>query len=242
MLTLYSSEREAFSKDQLRVLLAISSKVAASIENALKSIENALKYEQAKTSATVDFLTGLPNARSLFVHLDGEVSRCIRDEKPLAVVVCDLDGFKQVNDRFGHLVGNELLKIIADELKAACRNYDYVARMGGDEFVVVMPRIESFILEERLRDFDNLVIDAGVRLCGDRVVSLSAGYALLNNDAADAEGLLAEADRRMYRRKQSRKILRPPAAVVPVATTPMPPVPAAIPAAVAAEIKTITIQ
>ena len=204
VLTLYSVELEAFSKDQLRVLLAISSKVAA-------SIENALKYEQAKTSATVDFMTGLPNARSLFMHLDGEVARCTREGAPLAVMVCDLDGFKLVNDRFGHLVGNELLKIVATVLKSACRSYDYVARMGGDEFVVVLPRIDQDTAQSRMREFDQLVIEAGERLCGERVVSVSAGCAFLQLDATDAEGMLAEADRRMYRRKQSRKASAAPA-------------------------------
>ena len=202
VLTLFSAEPESFSKDQLRVLLAISSKVAA-------SIENALKYEQARTSATVDFLTGLPNARSLFVHLDGEVARCQRENQPLAVVVCDLDGFKQVNDRFGHLVGNELLKVIATGLKQACRQYDCVARMGGDEFVVVMPRVDLEVLDQRVADFDQMVIEVGEKVCGERVVALSAGCAVLNRDGADAESLLAEADRRMYRCKRSRKPSRP---------------------------------
>ncbi len=202
VLTLYRTGQSAFSRDQLRVLLAANSKIAA-------SIENALTYEQAKTSATVDFLTGLPNARSLFLQLDGEVSRSSREEKPLAVVVCDLDGFKQVNDQFGHLVGNDLLKVVATILRQSCRNYDYVARMGGDEFVIVMPRIEEAVIEQRIVELDQLVIEAGERLCGERVVSISAGYAVLGRDAEDAEGLLAEADRRMYRSKQSRKEIRP---------------------------------
>ncbi len=218
-LTLYSSEREAFSRDQLRVLLAISSKVAA-------SIENALKYEQAKTNATVDFLTDLPNARSLFMHLDGEVSRCTRDGATLAVVVCDLDGFKQVNDRFGHLVGNDVLRLVAATLKHACRNYDYVARMGGDEFVLVMPGIDPDTLDQRIIELDLLVIEAGQRLVGENVVSLSAGYAQLSKEIADAEGLLAEADRRMYRRKQFRKSARE-AATAATAVQAQPATPAA---------------
>jgi len=132
VLTLYHSERDAFTKDHLRVLLAIAAKVAL-------SIENAMRYQQAESSAATDYLTGLPNARSLFLHLDSEMSRCRRLNSPLVVLVCDMNGFKQLNDRVGHLEGNRVLHGVASRLKDCCREYDYVARMGGDEFVLVLP-------------------------------------------------------------------------------------------------------
>src|ERR1043166_7527631 len=91
-LTLYHAERDAFTKDHLRILLAISSKIAV-------SIENALRFRQAESSATTDYLTTLPNARSLFLQFDSELSRGRREGVPLTVLVLDLDGFKQVNDR-----------------------------------------------------------------------------------------------------------------------------------------------
>ena len=81
------------------------------------SIENALRFRQAESSATTDYLTGLPNARSLFLHLDRELSRSRRNHAPLAVLVLDLDGFKQVNDRFGHLEGNKVLRAVAARLE-----------------------------------------------------------------------------------------------------------------------------
>ena len=132
VLALYHAETDAFTSDHLRILLAISSKMAL-------AIENALKYEQAESSAVTDYLTGLPNARSLFLQLDRELARCKRDTTSLVVMVCDMDGFKQINDRFGHLEGNRVLRLFAQALKDSCREYDYVARMGGDEFVVVAP-------------------------------------------------------------------------------------------------------
>ena len=197
-LTLYRSEKDAFSKDNLRVLLALSSKVSL-------AIENALKYRQAESCATTDYLTGLPNARSLFLHLDAELSRSKRAENPLAVLVCDLDGFKQINDRFGHLEGNRLLQMVANSFKEHCREYDYVARMGGDEFVLVIPGLSGEKLHERIAQLENAVRVAGKGVCGDPVVSLSVGAAIYPDDSLDAEGLLCEADHRMYAAKQGHK-------------------------------------
>src|SRR5205807_10403875 len=106
VLALYRAEHDAFTPDHLRILLAISSELGL-------VIENALKYRLAEPSATTDYLTGLLNARSLFLHLDREIGRCRREQAELALFVCDLDGFKQVNDRFGHLEGNKLLRKFA---------------------------------------------------------------------------------------------------------------------------------
>src|SRR6202023_3307204 len=92
-----------------------------------------------ETSITTDYLTNLPNARSLFLSLDNELARAQRTATPLAVIVCDLDGFKQVNDRFGHMAGNKVLRLIANGLREQCGPTDYVARMGGDEFVILVP-------------------------------------------------------------------------------------------------------
>ena len=103
VLTLYRSDKDAFSRDNLRILLAISSKVSL-------SIENALKFRQAEDSATTDYLTNLPNSRSLFPRLENELARCRRENSMLTVVVCDLNGFKQINDRYGHLEGNRVLR------------------------------------------------------------------------------------------------------------------------------------
>ena len=136
VLAMYQANQDAFTPDHLRILLAVASKVAL-------SVENALKYQQAESSATTDYLTGLPNARSLFVHLAQEVARCRRMKSSLAVMVCDIDGFKQINDVFGHLEGDKLLREFSARLKDACRGYDYVARMGGDEFVIMAPGLSS---------------------------------------------------------------------------------------------------
>ena len=195
VLAMYRADRDAFTADHLRILLAISSKIAL-------SVENALKYQQAESSATTDYLTGLPNARSLFVHLARELARCRRTGTALAVMVCDMDNFKQINDLYGHLEGDNLLKDFAGHLKEMCRGYDYVARMGGDEFVVVAPGLKLEAAEEKARRLNQLAVEAGHKVAGRNLIALSVGTAFCPEDGFDVERLLAEADRRMYSMKQ----------------------------------------
>ena len=208
VMTLYRAESDAFSRDHLRILLAISSKVSL-------AVENALIFRQVEDSATTDYLSGLPNARSLFLRLDSEVARCKRSPEPLCVVVCDLDGFKQVNDRYGHLEGNKVLRLVAEALRSRCREYDYVARMGGDEFVLLLPGSDRGAIQRRSAEIRQIAIGTGMPAGSG--VSMSIGEAYFPEDGSDAEELLAEADKRMYIAKQLRKKYRmtvyPPAAV-----------------------------
>jgi diguanylate cyclase (GGDEF)-like protein/putative nucleotidyltransferase with HDIG domain len=197
VLALYRSERDAFTSDHLRLLLAVSGKMAL-------AIENALKYEQAENSAITDYLTGLPNARSLFLQLDRELARCQRDNAPLTLMVCDMNGFKKINDRFGHLEGNRVLRLFAQALKDTCREYDYVARMGGDEFVVIAPGLQAGAAAKKVELIRPLARQAGFEVCGEEILSLSIGVAVSPEDGSDAEQLLAQADRRMYVEKQKQ--------------------------------------
>jgi diguanylate cyclase (GGDEF)-like protein len=195
VLAMYRTDVDAFSADHLRILLAVSSKIAL-------SVENALKYQQAEDSATTDYLTGLPNARSLFVHLSRELARCRRTGTALAVMVCDLDNFKQINDLYGHLEGDNLLKDFAVHLREICRGYDYVARMGGDEFVIVAPGLSQEASNEKASRLNHLAIESGKKIAGRELVGLSVGTAFCPEDGFDVERLLAEADRRMYSMKK----------------------------------------
>jgi diguanylate cyclase (GGDEF)-like protein/putative nucleotidyltransferase with HDIG domain len=197
VLALYRAERDGFTSDHLRILLAVSGKMAL-------AIENALKYQQAENSATTDYLTGLPNARSLFLQLDRELARCKRDNTSLTVMVSDMDGFKQINDRFGHLEGNRVLRLFAQALKDSCREYDYVARMGGDEFVVIAPGLGADAAGKRAEHMRALARHAGQEVCNEEILSLSVGRAVFPDDGNDAEQLLSEADRRMYIEKQKQ--------------------------------------
>jgi diguanylate cyclase (GGDEF)-like protein/putative nucleotidyltransferase with HDIG domain len=201
-LTLYRTDKDAFSADHLRVLLAVTSKVSL-------AVDNALKFRQAETTATTDYLTDLPNARSLFLRLDGELARSRRANEPLTVLVCDLDGFKLVNDCFGHLVGNKVLRAVGNALRDACREYDYVARMGGDEFVLILPASDRESMQRRISDLREIGGAAGSAITGMPMMTISVGEAFYPEDGTDAEQLLAEADRRMYRAKQFAKLHRP---------------------------------
>jgi diguanylate cyclase (GGDEF)-like protein len=170
------------------------------------AVDNALKHETAESSAATDHVTGLPNARALFFHLDAEISRCCREKSPLVVLVCDLNGFKQVNDRFGHLEGDRILKTVAAKFKECCREYDYVARMGGDEFVLLMPGIGPDSLAPILQRLRAAAAEAGRDVCREDILSISIGQSLYPEDGSDAEQLVSEADRRMYGGKQQEKL------------------------------------
>ena len=196
---LYRREENAFDKDDLRVLLDAARKLSP-------SVQNALQYQDVADSATTDSLTGLANARSLFLHLDGELARCQRTEAPLSILVCDLDGFKHVNDRHGHLMGNNVLKAAAQVLEVNCREYDFVARMGGDEFVMVLPGAPSEAITEKTRKLIGEVARCADEVCPGCGVSMSVGVAHYPEDGRDAETLLAHGDKEMYYFKENHKI------------------------------------
>jgi len=199
VLTLYHNERDAFTQDHLRILLAIVPKLSL-------SIENALRFQQAQSSASTDYMTGLPNARSLFLHLDSELARCRRLNSPLIVLVCDMNGFKLINDKYGHLEGNRILAAVSSKLKESCREYDYVARMGGDEFVLVLPGLRMEELPQKIQRLKTITADAGREIFANETIGLSIGHAMFPDDGTDADQLLSEADRRMYVVKQKEKL------------------------------------
>jgi diguanylate cyclase (GGDEF)-like protein len=203
VLSLYSRTRDSFTRDHLRLLNAVSSKAAI-------TIEHALELSEALHSAQTDALTGVANTRALFLHLDAELSRCARSGEALTVLVLDLDGFKQVNDRFGHLSGNRVLRTVADTLKSGSRDYDLVARMGGDEFVVIMPGLDASCVSQKSDELARLLRRACAECIGEDTVSVSIGRATYPGDGADAEDLLASADRDMYAVKSSHRLSRDP--------------------------------
>jgi diguanylate cyclase (GGDEF)-like protein/putative nucleotidyltransferase with HDIG domain len=191
VLALYQTAVDAFTNDHLRILQVITSQVGS-------FIENALKYREAESSATIDYLTGLANARALSTHLQMELARCKREDSVIAVIVCDLNGFKQINDSHGHLTGDRVLKVFANLMRGACRESDYLARMGGDEFVIVAPHMPPSSANLRALQLNALAKRASREVCGEESLSLSVGTVFYPHDGLDAERLLAEADKKMY--------------------------------------------
>ena len=127
------------------------------------------------------------------------------------MLVADLDGFKQINDRFGHLEGNKVLRAVAAGLKDGCREYDYVARMGGDEFVVLLPGARAGGRgAQAASSFSDVVAQVVPRSCSTRT-SLTREHRRRHfpEDGTDAEQLLAEADRRMYKKSAPARKARP---------------------------------
>ena len=120
----------------------------------------------------------------------------------LAVLVTDLDGFKAVNDHFGHLEGNRLLQLTAQGLRQLCRGADYVARMGGDEFVVILRGATPEAVAGRMEQMRRMVQAQAQAVTGRECVSLSVGYSTFPEDALAAEQLLDIADKRMFALKQ----------------------------------------
>jgi diguanylate cyclase (GGDEF)-like protein len=186
---------EGFTADEARLISTIVPLLSS-------AIAKALKYREVKARAGVDSLTGLPNASALSVRLGALPGPC-------AVVLCDLDGFKQVNDRFGHLAGNRVLTAAAKGFRKACRSEDFVARMGGDEFVLVLtPRRTQELAQEmetRLAQFRAMVRAVGTEITGSDLLDASFGVAFYPDDAQQPEELLKIADQRMYSCKEQHK-------------------------------------
>jgi diguanylate cyclase (GGDEF)-like protein len=161
--------------------------------------------EALRSLAHTDALTGLPNRRGLQIELAAALPRA-DGQQQLAVYLIDLDGFKAVNDAFGHDAGDELLKAVAARLRAPLRHRDVVARLGGDEFVVMATDLtgddDARRLGLKLLDAFGATFTVRGHACQ---VGLTVGYALAPHDGRDADSLLQRADAAMYAGKQAGK-------------------------------------
>ena len=157
--------------------------------------------------ANHDALTGLPNRMLLMDRMDQLLARMKRQGRHLAVMFLDLDDFKQVNDIYGHEVGDQLLKFVAERLCAAIRADDTVARMSGDEFVILMESAENLEALEAVKQKIQQKLSEGFLLEGRLIrVQTSMGIALFPEDGDNAEALIKQADKRMYADKQARTV------------------------------------
>jgi two-component system, cell cycle response regulator len=153
-----------------------------------------------------DSLTGLPNRRLLEDRIETAMQYARRHHQMMAVMYMDLDGFKQVNDQHGHACGDGLLKEVADRLRSVARKEDTVARIGGDEFIMVLCEISR--VEDTVRPATRILdlLEAPFEIDGKSVrVSGSIGIAFYPTDAEDSEALIARADEALYSAKDAGK-------------------------------------
>jgi diguanylate cyclase (GGDEF)-like protein len=164
-------------------------------------------FEQTQEDSLTDPLTGLPNRRSMFVHLSRELARAERLKSDVALIVMDIDGFKAINDTYGHNVGDHALREVALTLQSSLRPYDLCVRYAGDEFIVVLADCSREAAEAKRRELQQRVSDIKLEVRAGKLLTLgvSAGASVFPADGTTYETLLADADQRMYRDKAARR-------------------------------------
>ena len=163
-------------------------------------------YHMSMAMAVTDGLTGLYNRRYMMAHLESMLQRYARENKPMSLMILDIDHFKAVNDTYGHAAGDEVLREFAARIARGIRGIDLAARLGGEEFVVVMPETDEIVagnVADRLRksiEQPKIVSDAAKKALS---ITCSIGVAQTHPDANDAADLLERADRALYVAKNS---------------------------------------
>jgi diguanylate cyclase (GGDEF)-like protein len=166
------------------------------------AIENARRFREARQLADLDALTGLHNRRYFHETLAREVARAHRYGRPLALVLFDLDGFKAINDRIGHLAGDSVLAEVAERVRSVIRSADVACRVGGDEFGIILPESTQADAEQLSQRMQSAV---AARPIGDAgTLQLSAGAAQLEQED-DATRFFERADDALYRAKEAAK-------------------------------------
>jgi diguanylate cyclase (GGDEF)-like protein/putative nucleotidyltransferase with HDIG domain len=198
-LGVYHTEPSFYRDDHARLLDRVCEQAAA-------VINNAIVFEQTQEDSLTDPLTALPNTRSLFQHLARELARAERHKSEVSLLVMDLDAFKEINDSFGHRVGDWALREVARVLRSAIRPYDMCVRYAGDEFVVVLSDCGRGEAESKRVELQaavgRILLDTEPE---QRALSISAGIAVFPHDGDNYDALVARADRQMYEDKSRRK-------------------------------------
>jgi diguanylate cyclase (GGDEF)-like protein len=199
-IAVYHTEPSIFTDDHRRLLDRISEQAAA-------VIYNSIVFEQTQEDSLTDPLTGLPNTRFMFMHLTRELARAERLKSEVSLLVMDLDAFKEINDTYGHHVGDRALREVATVLRTGIRPYDVCVRYAGDEFIVVLSGCGAEEAERKRLELQKAVDDVQFEARPGKLLPLaiSIGASIFPHDGDSYETLLATADSRMYRDKTRRK-------------------------------------
>ena len=174
-------------------------------DHAGTTITNARRFERVQALAMRDPITNLPNYRQFQTRLHSELARSDRHTRPLSLIIIDLDSFKSINDAFGHLAGDEVLRQIGARLSQELRESDVLARYAGDEFVVILPETDRECANQIAERLQSSIETQPFRVSAghDVVVSISVGVASYPADAATIDALVSAADNAMYAAKRS---------------------------------------
>ena len=196
-MNLYLTHRHEFDADEIQLLSTFASQAAI-------SIENARLFEETRQLAITDELTGLANHRQFYHQLAREVRRAQRYKRPLTLLMLDLDHFKEYNDRFGHLAGDQALRETAEVLRRNARDVDILARYGGEEFAIILPETDlerATIQAERIRAAIAVHAYRGKHSNPQGDLTVSIGVASLTTGIRRIEELVHDADQALYRAK-----------------------------------------
>ncbi|HEX7177160.1 MAG TPA: diguanylate cyclase, partial [Pyrinomonadaceae bacterium] len=199
-LAVYSAEPGRYTDDHVRMLDTVA-------RLASDALANAVQHAEAESNALTDNLTGLPNARAMFARFEQESARARRTGRPFQVIMLDLDDFKQVNDRFGHKAGDQMLREVARLLQAQLREYDFLARYAGDEFVALVQELTAEQSEELSVRIERVVSQFSLHVRGDQRarVGISVGSATYGLHGETLDQILIAADEAMYHIKSYHK-------------------------------------
>jgi len=211
-LSLYSMTLKEYSDNQIGLLETVT-------RLASDALANAMHHAQAESNALTDQLTALPNARGLHLRFDEEVARARRTNRAFQVVMLDLDDFKLVNDNFGHRIGDRMLRDVANLIQSQLREYDFLARYAGDEFVALLPDLTEPQVEELRERIERIVSSFALNVRGETRarVGISIGASVFGVDGETLDQLLIAADQAMYRAKSAHKTASLPLPQVPAA-------------------------
>ncbi len=190
VLNLESDQINAFSEEDLRVVEIVAAQIS-------QILAKALLYEELALMAVTDGLTGLFNHRQFFVRLEAEYKRAVRYTYPLSLIMLDIDFFKNYNDTWGHLRGDEVLRRIAELITGTMRETDVVARYGGEEFAAILPLCHQSTAHEVAERLRTRVEQANLG-GGEAPLTISLGICTAPQHASSHEELVRRADDAMY--------------------------------------------